>query len=166
MRAETQCSVLVLTVALCAGCAVSPEEQNRRQAIDADIEEILSLPLDGEEQGETTRCLSERDYQSFRPLGDKMIVFEGRRDKLWINKLRARCPQLRDGDILITRPINARRMCDTDRFAVADWFDSPWYRRWPWQWGTGQAGEVCVLGNFHPVTEAQVDEIEALLEQR
>ena len=165
MSTETKCTALGFAVLLFAGCAVSPEVENRRQAIEADIEEILSLPVDAEEGREPKRCLSEREYRNFRPLGDKYIVFEGRRDKLWINALHGRCTQLRHGDILIMRPMTSTRMCNRDRFEVADWFDWPWYRRWPWHWGTWGTGETCVLGEFHPVTEAQVNEIEALLEQ-
>lgn len=165
MRAGTTCSALVLAGMLSAACAVSPDVENRRQAIEADIAEILSLPLDADEYGETKRCLSENEFRSFRALGDEFIVFEGRRDKLWINKLRVRCPELRYGDILITRPIGTSRMCDADRFEVAEWFDWPWYRRWPWQWGRWRTGETCTLGKFQPITEAQVNEIEALLEQ-
>ncbi len=150
---------------LCAGCAAAPEVAERRESILADIDEILSMPLDPAEFGDTERCLSESQYRSFKPLGDRHILFEGRRDKQWINSLRGRCPQLRHSDFLIMKPTLSRRMCDMDRFEPADWFDWPWYRRWPWQWGGWGSGGTCSLGKFHPVTEAQVAEIEALLEQ-
>ncbi len=53
------------------------------------------------------------------------------------------------------------RMCEMDTFRVGDWFDWPWYRRWPWQWGWGWgASGNCVLGEFQPVTESQVNLIE------
>ena len=156
------CVACVATALLLTSCAVSPDVENRRGAIEADINEILSLPLDVEEFGETRRCLADHEYRNFRPLGDQYILFDGRRNRQWINRLRGRCPQLRHGDILVTRQLSTMRMCDMDRFEVADWFEWPWYRRWPWRWGTGG---VCVLGEFYPVTEAQVSEIEALLEQ-
>ena len=56
-------------------------------------------------------------------------------------------------------------MCEMDRFHVADWFDWPWYSRWPWDWGTWTTGQMCMLGEFQPVTKAQVDEIEARLDE-
>ena len=149
---------------LVAGCATSPEVKDRRQAIEADIEEILSLPLDPTEYGEVKRCLSDHEYRNFRPLGTRYILFEGRRGKLWINSLRGRCSDLRHGDVLIVRQFSSMRMCDMDRFEAADWFDWPWYRRWPWQWGAWASGPTCTLGKFHPVTEAQVQEIESLLD--
>lgn len=152
-------------VLLCAGCAVSPEVAARRQAIEADINEILSLPLDPAEYGETKRCLSDTEYRTFRPLDERHILFEGRRNRLWINTLRGRCNDLRWGDVLIVRPTSPSRMCDMDRFEATDWFSWPWYRRWPWYWGAWGTGPICSLGKFQPVTEAQVQEIEALLEQ-
>ena len=151
-------------ILLLPGCAAAPEVEARRQAIEADIDEVLSYELDPAEVGETKRCLSDHEFRNFRPLGDRHILFEGRRDRQWINVLRGRCRDLRWGDVLIVKQYSGRRMCDMDRFQVADWFDWPWYRRWPWNWGTWSSGAVCSLGKFQPVTQAQVDEIEALLE--
>jgi len=149
---------------LCTSCATSPEVTARREAIRADIEEILSLPLDPEEYGKTKRCLSDNDFRNYRPLGDRHLLFDGRRNKLWVNSLRGPCHDLRHGDVLIVRRFSGTRMCDMDRFQVSDWFDWPWYRRWPWHWGTWGSGPTCTLGKFRPVTEAQVQEIEALLD--
>lgn len=160
-------SLACAAVLLGAGCAVSPEAEARRLAIEADIADILSMRPDPAEYGDTTRCLSDNQYRSFRALDDRHILFEGRRDRMWINTLRARCPDLRHGDILIVRQFSGRRMCDTDLFEVADWFDWPWYRRWPWRWGGGWGvGVSCTLGEFQPVTKAQVDAIEGVLKAR
>ena len=92
--------------------------------------------------------------------------FEGRRNKLWINTLRGRCHNLRHGDVLVVKLTMGSRMCDMDRFEVAEWFDYPWYQRWPWTWGSWGSGATCALGEFHPVTEAQVNEIKAVLDSR
>ena len=152
---------------LLPGCATSPEAENRRLAIQADIEEILSVPLDPAEYGETKRCLSDSEYRSFRSLDERHILFEGRRGKQWINTLRTRCTDLRHGDVLIVRQFSGTRMCDADSFEVGDWFDWPWYRRWPWHWGgSWGTGMQCSLGKFQPVTAEQVAEIEALLRSR
>lgn len=159
----------VMTVAcaaalLCTSCATAPEVTARREAIRADIEEILSLPLDPEEYGKTQRCLSDNKFRNYRPLGNRHLLFEGSRGKLWVNSLRGPCHDLRYGDVLVVRRFGGTRMCDMDRFQVSDWFDWPWYRRWPWHWGRWGSGPTCTLGKFQPVTEAQVQEIEALLD--
>jgi len=159
-------AVTAITLLL-AGCATSPEVEARRQAIEADIAEILSAPLDPAEFGETRRCLSDREYRSFRALDDRRIVFEGRRGRLWINTLRSRCPDLRHGDVLVMNRYSSSRICDKDRFEVADWFAWPWYRRWPWYWGNRWGtGMACALGKFQPVSAAQIREIEAVLGSR
>ena len=168
MQAVRNACYLVCTFALlCAACAVSPEAEDRRLAIEADIADILSVQLDPAEYGETLRCLSGTDYRSFRALDDRRILFEGRRDRMWINTLRSRCPDLRHGEVLVLRSFSGTRMCEMDTFEVADWFDWPWYRRWPWHWGSGWGvGMRCTLGEFQPVTEAQVDAIEDALTSR
>ncbi|MBT8092759.1 MAG: hypothetical protein KJN77_06965 [Gammaproteobacteria bacterium] len=165
MNSVRNTMVLVGVAALLlSGCAVSPEVESRRQAIEADIDEILSLPLDPAEYGETKRCLTDTEYRSFRAIDDRHILFKGRKDRLWINTLRGRCPDLRFGDVLVIRQFSSSRMCDADRFQVTDWFDWPWYRRWPWNWGSWGTGPTCTLGKFQPVTADQVAEIEARLE--
>lgn len=160
-------SFCVVVAVLLAACATSPDVENRREAMEADIDEILSYELDPAEFGESKRCLTDNEYRSFRPLGDRHILFEGRRDRLWVNKLRGRCHDLRYGDVLVVKSFTGTRMCDMDQFQATDWFDWPWYRRWPWRWGGSWAsGASCVLGKFQPVTAAQVAEIEARLEAR
>lgn len=77
------------------------------------------------------------------------------------------CPDLRWGDVLVVRSFTSRRLCASDNFAVTDWFDWPWYRRWPWQWGSRLGtGMTCTLGEFKSVTKDQVKGIEALLDSR
>ncbi len=150
---------------LLSGCAVSPEAEERRLAVEAEIDAILSQPL-APEFGEMRRCLSEMDFRNFRALDEKHVLFEGRRDRLWVNTLRTRCPDLRHGQVLVVKQFSGSRMCDSDRFYATDWFDWPWYRRWPWDWGSGwQTGMECTLGRFQPVTADQVAEIEAVLRQ-
>lgn len=159
--------VLGASFLLFSGCATSPEVESRQAAIEEDINAILAVELDPAEFGETKRCLGEADYRNFHALDDQRILFKGRRDKLWINTLRARCPDLRWGDVLVIRQFTARRMCDGDHFTVGEWFDFPWYRRWPWYWGPNWGmGMQCTLGKFQPVTAEQVAEIEAVLDRR
>ena len=149
------------------GCAVSPEAEERRLAMEADIADILSIPLDPDEYGTTKRCLSDMDFRTFRALDDKRVLFVGRRDRLWLNTLKFRCHDLRYGDVLVVRSFSSLRLCELDTFQVADWFDWPWYRRWPWHWGGDWGmGPQCTLGKFQPVTAEQVADIEAVLRAR
>lgn len=159
-------AILALTL-VCASCATSPAVQESNRTTEEEIEFILSQPLDVAEYGETKRCLAGSQYQDFRVLGDQRILFEGRRGKLWLNTLRMRCPDLRFATVLRVKSIYSYgRICDMDSFQPGDWFDWPWYRRWPWHWGNRWgAGMTCSLGKFQPVTETQVEAIEAALKR-
>jgi hypothetical protein len=146
---------------LYAGCATSPEDESRRQAMEADIAAILDQPLDPEVFGKTKRCLGENEYRNHRALDDRRMLFEGRGNKLWINTLKTTCPDLRwrGDDALVVRSLTARRICESDNFSVAEWFERPGHRRW----GTSAS---CAFGEFQPVTKEQVAEIEEALDSR
>lgn len=154
----------------CAACTTSPEVQARRQFVEAEIQSILSQPLEPGERGSAQRCLSATQYRDFRALDDKYLLFEGRRGKYWINTLRSRCPDLRHATVLRVRTDSFAaigRICEMDAFVADDWFSWPWYRRWPWSWGRGWgSGMQCWLGKFQPVSESQVEAIEAVIRSR
>jgi len=160
MYAGKQAIFLACTaVMLGAGCAASPEIEARRDAIEADIDDILTLTLDEAEFGGPRRCLSEAEFRTFRPLGERHILFYGRRNKLWVNSVHGRCREMRDSRAIVTKTTTGSRLCDKDRFQAADWFEWPWYRGW----SSNSAGPECILGEFRPVSQEQVDEIEARL---
>jgi hypothetical protein len=152
---------MMAAVLLVAGCATSPEDDDRRQAIEADIQDILQLSLG--EDGRPLRCLSDVQYRGIRPLDEKHLLFTGTGGKRWVNVLRHRCHDLRHGSVLRVRSHSFSHICSTDRFAVDDWFEWPWYARAPWHWGAWSTGMTCTLGQFYPVSEGQVEEIEAVI---
>ena len=155
---------LAAAAVVCSACAVSPDVEAERQAREQMVQEILSAPLDPAEFGETSRCLSGNEFRNWHALDDRRIVFEGLGDKLWINTLLSRCPDLDYADVLRIRSFSSNRICRTDTFYASEWFEWPWYRRWPWHWGSSWGtGVRCTLGDFQPVTEEQVAEIKALL---
>ena len=123
--------------------------------MEADIDEIMEYPVDATEVGETKRCLSEGNYRSYRALGERHLLFEGRRGKQWINVLRGRCRNLDRGDFYIMEPSSGRQLCSSDQFEVADRLTST-------SFGDLGVGIKCSLGEFKPVTRAQVEEIEKL----
>jgi hypothetical protein len=138
-----------------AACAMSPADEQKRQDMEADIDEIMSYELDETEFGEAKNCLSNNEYRSFRALGDRHLLFEGRRDKQWVNVLRGRCSGLRDDSAFIMNPTSSGRACDQDHFQVVDRYNV-----------TMAMGITCVLGEFKPVAKAQLQEIEKRLETR
>ena len=150
------CTIIASLLAL-AGCAISPEDEQRRKDMEADVDEILSYELDPLEYGEVRRCLSETEFRSYRALGNRHLLFWGRQDKRWVNVLRGRCPNLRDSSVFVMRPGAGSQLCEMDRFEVLD-RGEPISR--------ASTAPTCVLGEFKPVTEAQVEEIEHRLDVR
>jgi hypothetical protein len=150
------CAIVATLLAL-AGCATSPEDEQRRKDMEADVDEILSYELDPLEYGEPGKCLFDSEYRSYGALGDRHLLFRGRQEKLWVNVLRGRCPNLNEHSVFIMKPNMASRLCDGDRFEATDRLGS-----------LSSIGALpqCVLGEFRPVTEAQVKEVENRLEMR
>ena len=140
-----------------AGCATSPQDERRRQDMEADIDEILGYELDEAEYGKPRSCLSVHEYRRIRALGDRHLLFEGRNDKQWVNMLLGRCLGLEDDSRFIMRQNLSGRACNKDRFEVMDPFDTM---------SNGGLGPTCILGEFRPVSKGQVAEIEARLEMR
>lgn len=146
------------------GCSGTAEIAERRAAIFGDIEDVLSLTVQSEDHVEPQRCLTESQYRNFTPLGDRHLLFEGRGNALWVNTLRGRCADIPDGDVLLTRSFTGRRLCDGDQFTVANWFNLGRSTRAPFSRGGLPPATRCSLGRFQRVSEGQVAEIEALLE--
>ena len=166
-RSQARIAVLLFSLCFLVSCAASPEVESRRLAREARISEILAQPDAAAELGPVKRCLSSNDYRRYSALDDRYLLFEGRRDKFWVSTLPRRCPDLRFGDVLVVRSFSSLRICDRDTFVTTEWFDWPWYRRWPWRWGTAWGtGMSCTLGKFQPVTAEQVDEIKSVLRSR
>ena len=139
---------------LLAACASSPMDEQRRLERAQAVEDILSYRLDPLEYGETRRCLSSAEVDYYRPIDNKHILFKGHRDKLWVSTLRGACPGLDEDSTLIVRKFSHSQVCRLDSFEVVDWFGGP----------AASTGMRCVLGDFQPVTQAQIDEIEAILD--
>ena len=71
-RKIATCTIIACFLAL-AGCAASPEEEHRRQEMEADIDDILSQYVDPAEYGEVKRCLSDMDFRRFEALDPRRV---------------------------------------------------------------------------------------------
>lgn len=151
MSRTTAICTLVAIALFGTGCATTPDDGTGKQPIGERINEVLDLPYEGGEEPELQRCLSESRIRNFEPLGDRHMLFEGRRGEYWVNRLRGRCPDL-DGNTLLSVRTGGliNQFCDGDRFSLRDWFTA----------GRGRnLSAVCSLGKFQSVTEAQVQDI-------
>ena len=150
------CSIMGSLLIL-ASCATSPDDERRKKDMEADVDDILSYELDPAEHGEAKTCLFDSEYKYYHALGNRHLLFMGRQGKLWVNVLRGRCPSLDDESKFIMNPEMGGRLCNKDQFRLIDQFDSLSH---------ASSSPVCFLGEFKPVTEAQVKEIEHRLEMR
>lgn len=163
---------LALTALAVGACASGPEIEEikaRQKRADEQIAAILVAPqADGSDAPEPERCIRSMDWRNYRALDDRYLVFEGSRDRLWLNVLPMRCPDLRFSHVLAVRSVGSvNRICQSDTFRATDWFTYPWYRRWPWQWSRAwDTGAICAFGRFYPITERKLDAIEEAIEFR
>ena len=121
MNARRANVCVLAALLLVAGCATTPDDEDQREAIDADILDILSLSLGGD--SEPLRCLSNLQYSEIRPLDDKHVLFTGKGDQQWINVLRHRCHDLLHGSTVRVRSHSTSHICSSDRFQVGDFPD-------------------------------------------
>ena len=154
-------TIVALVLATTGGCASTQQTQESSDDKQARVETILAESSERADYVEPERCLNANQYRHIQILDDQHIVFEGRRGQYWLNSLPMRCPGLRRGStIAIERVSTISSLCKLDSIAVYDWFDWPWYRRWPVPWGSGPK---CPLGEFQPITELQLGAIKSAL---
>ncbi len=146
--------ILMISTLLLAGCASAPEAEQAQQEREEDIATILSEPLDPSEYGEAKRCLAGHEYRDFAIIDDRRIVFKGPGSRLWLNELRARCPDLRRADALAFRSHTmSERICELDSFVAAEWMGSL----------SGRSPRMrCTLGSFQPISEPQLQALREL----
>ena len=157
---------LVAALLLVASCASTQDERERARETDAQVARILNPSGNPGDTPEARRCLEPHEFQEIDVLDSQRIVFEGPGGEYWLNTLRTHCADLLPGSDLRRDPASVQRpLCDMNSFQFGDWFSGPWHRNllWPWY---GVTGIHCNLGEFQPVTAAQVDAIKTALRGR
>lgn len=117
-------------------------------------EEILANPLDEPAYSNTARCLGTARYRRVEIIGNRALIFHGRRGDAWLNVLPRRCPGLRSDMVLVLEQ-EGLRLCALDRFSALSR-------------GGGMATVFCSLGSFEHMTteQAQVRSDALLAAQR
>lgn len=125
----------ILALGLIAGLAACAEDRPIEMAAN-DEARIASELRDYEVSGPTVACVSQRDLEGNRSVGEGAILFESRGSGVYVNRPRAGCPELKFGRGLQTRtPIT--RLCEGDIARVVDF-------------STGMEYGSCGLGEFTP----------------
>lgn len=143
MRAKTALQGM-LAAALAAGCASAPVEEDAAEDAPLSVEEILAAAPSAEDYGQSTRCLSTHAYVNVDVLDNQTLVFQGRGDRAWLNRLRRPCLGLRRNDAL-SFELHENRLCSLDTFTGIDAFMGSLER--------GSA--ICSLGEFEVISREQ-----------
>jgi hypothetical protein len=118
--------------ALLSGCMMEDEP-----ALSADTESRLSAALEGYvPDGEPVSCVRSPDLRGNRSVGEQAIIFDGRGDRIWLNRVRGSCPVLDVGRALrFTTPMT--QLCAGELATVFDPENNVVYGG-------------CTLGEFEP----------------
>ena len=124
----------------------APTEDGVEDEAEITVEAILANPLDDDAYAKSSRCLSPARYRRIEIMNDRVIVFHGRNDDVWVNYLSKRCLGLRP-DMILTVERHGMRLCARDRF-----------RGTPRTRG-GMGSMPCFLDDFHLVPADSVGAI-------
>jgi len=104
--------------------------------------------------GAPVSCLKQPEIRRARILSNRNIVFVTRFEEIYNNELPKQCSGLRR-DGLVNYPITSGRLCAGDRFQVL----------WEPQPGKYLPAALCPLGAFVPITEAELEDLEAMTDE-
>ena len=129
--------ILLAGAVLLAGCA----SEERMVEVERNDEARLAAALEGYRQsGPAISCVSSRDLQGNRSVGERAIIFDSIGSTLYVNRPRDGCPEITSTRALRTRSPSTR-LCSGDLASV---FDPT----------TGAEYGGCALGDFTPYRKA------------
>ena len=128
MRFDAIMRLIPIFLLFLAGCAAA-------EGGPAESEADLTRELAGRTAGEPRDCVSTSTGANLVPRGRQTLVYESG-DTIWVNRLRAECPGMRELSQLIVE-VNGSQYCRGDRFRTRE----------P---GTSIPGPICVLDRFTP----------------
>jgi hypothetical protein len=95
-------------------------------------------------------CLSAAQIDRTRVIDDQTILFVMRNDRAYVNLLSRKCPGLAQQS-RFSYEVTVGRLCGVDTITVLE------------QWaGRLEPGFTCRLGDFHPVSPEEVEDLEAV----
>ena len=138
---------------LVAACATQPVTTATAEA-PMTVDEILASAPRAEKDSDTVNCLHRDAYTDIEVINPELLLFHGRSDRLWLNRLRQSCVGLRQDHTLALDMRNGR-LCDLDSVSGVDVLG-----------GHYLPGARCSLGKFDPVSPEQADLLKAQLSRR
>jgi hypothetical protein len=97
--------------------------------------------------GGPERCITLTRLDKTEIIDDRTIIFMMRGGAIYLNHLARECPGLKREEHFMYSP-TSNRLCDIDTVTVLE------------QWGFGLTrGFTCALGVFHPISEAELEDL-------
>lgn len=131
--------ILLTAVALTLLGATVTSANPAREKREAREAAALEKALAGKVAGKPVNCISLRDVDGGRTIGENAIIYRVSQRRLYVNKPRGGCTGLRDGRSLLTQT-PTDRLCSGDIARVVDLT-------------LGYEGPACTLGEFTPYTK-------------
>lgn len=126
-------------------CAMQPQP-GVEPARSLSVDEILaSAPRPGGVEG-AVACLPRNAYTEVEVINPELLLFHGRGEKMWLNRMRQACLGLRL-DRTLAFEMRDSRLCDLDTVRGIDNFGGFW----------SATGARCSLGKFDPVSPEQAE---------
>lgn len=147
---RTACWLLSAALALTVGCASKPEAPLPVLSVD----EILTQSAGPETYGSPKNCLRLTDYRKVEVLDRQNLLFWGRGDHVWLNRLRTPCVGLRPRATL-RFDLHTNQVCNLDSVTAIEISFRFWSR----------ASATCGLGSFEPIAVNQAKALKAALER-
>ena len=143
----------VATVALGA-CATQPHTAARTTQV-LSVDEILASAPQPNRESEPVTCLPRSAYTEVEVINPELLLFHGRGEQMWLNRMRRACVGLHFDRVLAFEVRNSR-LCDLDTVRGIDTFGGSW----------SATGARCSLGTFDPVSPQQVELLKAEFSKR
>ncbi|MDA1075418.1 MAG: hypothetical protein O3A63_11755 [Proteobacteria bacterium] len=160
MTALTVC--LLFIGSLRADVAVLPDElaepdrESSGDSIDDSKEDLIALILEDvfaeESYREETLCLSNNMYRKIEMLDEHHVLFSGRGERVWVNRLRNRCTGINRNNIMIVEA-HGSRICDMDRLSFQE------------RYGIEVVSPACWLGPFEEIDPTHAEALKEALRQ-
>lgn len=145
----SRATALAVAGLLLGACATQPQPVSDRTP-SLTVEEILASAPQPDGDARPVSCLRSSAYTEVEVINPKLLLFHGRGDRMWLNRMRQACVGLRFDDALAFE-MRDSRVCDLDTVRGIDTIGGYW----------SATGARCSLGKFDPVSREQVELLKA-----
>ena len=136
----------IAVASLLLGACATQSQPAADRAPPPTVDEILASAPRPDGDVQSVSCLRSSAYTEVEVINPALLLFHGRGERMWLNRMRQACVGLHLDDALAFEMRNSR-LCELDTVRGIDNFGG--------YWSATSAG--CSLGSFDPVSPEQAD---------